>query len=189
MRHYLWQDATGAIKGISRNVEGFSVGCDPTDSGTSNQEALDLRDFFLNKAGLGITNVIAFDCVCSQGNDACTHDTEALQENYIATGTLTSKPALTIKLDNISTPSSSTPLDYAPGTSISFKLEAAVADSYQTTLLVEGAAITADSLVLTFTSGVSNAITLVAPAQGLVGYIGCEDMYIRQGVIAIRGWA
>jgi len=187
MRHYLWYDATGEIRGRSKNINGFSG--DPLDSGTSDPEALDIRDYMLNKLGFGIVDGIAYDCSCIIGTEDCEHDAEALVGNYVSGGNLTQKLSAVLKLDGAVTPSSQDPVDLTPGAVVSFTVEAAVPDSHTLTLLEEGVALSQTTPVLTFTGGVSNSVQLTIPPQGMSGKLGGADKLLGLFVINLRGWA
>jgi hypothetical protein len=186
MRHYLWHDNIGEIKGRSDGVGGFTG--DPMDSGTTDPQALSLRNYFMTT--IGLLGPIPYDCPCDPDDISCICSGPAFNDHYIDNGSLILKPSIVIKIDGNAV-SSGAMIEKAPGSFVNFRLEADAPDGHQVALRFEEAVLTtAQNPTLTFANGATESILLRAPAQGLIGRVGTVvDKQIGPVYVTICGWA
>lgn len=182
----MWHDNMGEIKGRSDGVGGFSG--DPMDPGTTDPQAIAIRNYFLTD--LGLLGPIPYDCPCDPNDVDCTCSGPALNDHYVDNGNLVAKATTTIKIDGNVVNSGDT-LERAPGSFLNLQLEATTPDGHQVALRFEEALLTNQSNpVLTFTDGASDSILLKTPAQGLVGIVGVyADRHVCPVYLIVRGWA
>jgi hypothetical protein len=121
---------------------------------------------------------------------ACYCSATQLNNYYVSGGVLVEKPAVQFIIDSApAVDMGEDPLDAAPGTTMTFQISAAVPDATEVTFTRDGAEIALTDPVFTFTSGLSNVVTLTHPAQGLQGAIyGCSKD-LKLTYIRLRGWA
>ena len=190
--HYFWYDNTGRIRGAAPGHWTTDWdGDDPTSPDCAEgTHARSVRDFMLGPDSAGdIVGGIEYTCPCDPLDDTCVHVNNALRDYYVSGGTLTLRPTLTILVDDVShPPRDATPIQKSPGSSITLRLQATVPDDTQITLSRQGAVISPDDPVLTFTSGETNTINLTAPGQGQIGAVFGEGLLIQPVVVRLLGW-
>lgn len=186
MRHYMWHDNAGEIKGRSDGVGGFTG--DPMDPNTTDPQAMDLRNHFMST--LGLLGPVQYDCLCDPSDLSCICSGPALNSYYVDNGNLVAKPPTTIVIDGNSV-SLGDLIEKPPGSWVNFRLEADIPDGHQIMLRFEEAVLTTQTdPILTFTDGVSDAILLKAPSQGMIGRVGIyADKYLLPTYVTICGWA
>ena len=186
-RSYISYDLDGRLASIVISDGPFPIDYDIESLDPQNPLAKEARNFHTEEIPT-LAGFYAFDCACPYApGQFCSCSSDAQKMKYYDNGDLINKPALTVKVDNVSTEAI---VNKPPGSWVNVKLEADVPDSTQVTFKLDGATLSIDELVFTFNNGSTNSILLKAPAQGLIGHIyGGMDRYLPPITISIRGWA
>ncbi|MGD9725487.1 MAG: hypothetical protein AB7L09_00360 [Nitrospira sp.] len=135
-----------------------------------------------------------FNCMCPSAAFMCSCAYEIMHSHYVAGSTVTAKPTLLVEVDGQAVKCghvfNNTFVDLTPGSTVNLVLRAAVPDGHSVAVSNSTshiALVTPTSL--TFTDGVSDALPIQVPDQGLFGIVGGHSNLIQRFAVAVRGWA
>jgi len=174
MKHFLWYDANGEIRGVKTRDGGFSAQYDPGNGANF----------------LGFVGWIPLDCPCSVDRRGCPCVFSEMNKNFVSDGALVAKLTTQLELDGNALDGRHVTLDKKPGESVRFRLLGALPDGYKLALKNgNGVQVLQAEVSLEFTAGASQAIALIAPTQGMTGRAyGINTKLTTPFSISLRGW-
>lgn len=193
MRHFLWYDETGSLRGVHRHSGGWPAGEDLRDGQSASSKVQSIRSRMAQESEF--SGFASFECMCPADHFMCPCAYGLLHDHYFDGTQIVPKPALLVEVDGQVVPTSpvftGNPLDKTPHATLSVVLKASVPDGHSVqvingkghTPLITG------PTHLTFSDGVSEALSIQVPDQGLFGIVGGESSLIRRFVVPVRGWA
>lgn len=194
MKHYLWHKSDGEIGGELTYQGGWPSGKDPSDSECTDPIAASNRAWALDQ--VGCTAIVEYSCACAGSLEFCSCAVDRCNDSVISEGSVTAKQAVTVCLggtdkdDAINGAESA--YDVTPASTITLKLKASVADDTEVVLknCASGEDLIDDDVTLTFTSGVTNEVTINTPAQGLKGGVyTLTTLLVPRTRCVLRGWS
>lgn len=194
MKHYLRFDATGKLVGEHKFTGGFPEGCDPSCPDTTDETALWIRGQYPDT-----DSYFEYVCPCPSNVRFCKCAQTRTADSYLAGGTvLTPKPVITLVVDSLSVDQNTldSPLVKVPGASITFQLAGAdVPDGTVVEIRRASGGLLPDLAAsfpfnLTFTTGVTEQVTLTAPLHGFTGGLWLAgDKYVNRQFLFVKAWA
>lgn len=188
MRHFFSVDAKGVILGASTYPGGYCDDHDLADPECTHPVAA--RHRRSAKSIPGFNRYVEYVCGCPDSEKHCQCPYLKQSEAYAEGSTLVDKALLAVLIDGVPTVNLfPDDIERAPGTAVTLQLQASVPDGHQVTLKPGGsAAVMRGEVVLTFTGGLTQEISLVTPALGTRGAVQGASKYVRQFGIQLRGW-
>lgn len=188
MLHFLHYNIDGNIIGTESCAGGYGPDCDPNDPSNESPHSAALRELRKDiKDGAGW---VSYECECLTSFCHCA--AMRSMDSYVVDGDLARKaiPTLWISGSQLQLTTYKNPASRAPGSSLAVTIKADVPDGHQLELKNgKTVHILENDTTLTFTNGQSQPVTLVAPAQGMIGSIVGKSKLVKQFGLNIRGWA
>ncbi len=193
MRSFIGLDADGNLisththKFAASGLGGWPEGFDLHNDGSTNPEVIAWRSRVKDKR---IVKWVLYDCHCPASKGSCQCPSKRrVDHRWDGTG-LVAKPATGALIDGAPYVEDSV-VSRAPGVGIELKLASAETPD-GTTVKVFGDPtihlLEADPVELTFTGGITGAVMLYAPAQGIVGRVGVYGPFTKPITVKVRGW-
>lgn len=193
MRHFIWYDSAGSLRGVHRHSGGWPIHEDLRDGQSASSKVRNIRNLMAREPEFA--GFAEFSCVCPPDVVMCLCAHRATYDHYFDGNAVVAKPQLLIELDGQEIPHTpsfdDTYTTLPPGGTAQLVLKAAVPDGHSVEVvnargrvdLIQG------TTHLTFMDGVSEAITIQVPDQGLSGIVGGQSNLIRRFAVAVLGWA
>lgn len=188
MLHFLHYNLDGNVIGTESCAGGYTTDCDPNDTNNESSHSVTLRD--LRKDVEDGAGWVGYDCECISSS-FCHCAAMRAMDSYVVDGNLTRKavPTLWVGGVQLHLTTYKNPASKPSGSSFAVTIKADVPDGYQLELKNgKTVHILESDTTLTFTNGQSQPVTLVAPAQGMIGSIVGKSKLIKQFSLNIRGW-
>ena len=193
MKHYFWYRTDGSIGGEMTFSGGFPATCDPSDPNTTEPTAVGLRA--KHTAEPEYAGIVGWDCGCPGGGFtfcACCND--KVQNSIIVDGVLTPMTTPDWMVDGVPAPGNdrSSAIDKTPSADVTLKLRSVgIPDGTEVDLRWgAGPEMHQDlPVLLTFTGGETQEITLRAPTQGMRAAVWVfERTLVPVTALHLRGW-
>lgn len=191
MRHLYRVNTDGELTGCLTCPGGFTDENDPSDENNSHPLAIANRnaakDNTRHETPYG--GLVRYECPCQPDTRTCQCPYTNLPNFYCVGTALVEKPTVTVVINGVETSGTFHSLDLPPGTKVTIAVKGDVPDGHMLRLRPVGqAAIAKSAMELVFTGGITQDAVLVAPAQGMKGYVVGQSKYARPLSIEIRGW-
>jgi hypothetical protein len=193
MRHFIWYDTNGSLRGVHRHSRGWPDGEDLRDTQATTQKVLKIQERMSREPGF--SGFAEYNCLCPSSVFMCTCAHQMLFDHYFDGERIVAKPELLIELGGEVVPTitlvGDNYTDLTPGSTVQLVLKAAVPDGHSVKVSnsPRGVPLLAEDTYLTFDDGVSESVEVLVPDQGLSGIVGGQTNLIRRFAVVVRGWA
>jgi len=183
-RLYWTFTTTGGYEGTSCDLESDNPQCPHAQFLLNNHN----KNMHANET---LDCIVVYECPCPPETGVCDCPSTKRLSSYCKDGILTDKPTVNILLDGVPTTFGDT-LSREPNSLFTIKLAAQdplAIDDGETAELASQILLEAGSATFTFTNGVSNEITLRAPAQGLTGHLSVTGKMVCHYRLFVKGFS
>lgn len=195
MRHWLWYKTSGKIGGEITYPGGFDTDWDFNDDQSAEEMVQQFRSEYTGKANFDA--FIAYDCPCDPSEVYCDHARQQVKTQRVVGSSLEALPVPEIKVDSTTTADGDV-VDKTPGATVTLDLDI-VSGSFSDGTVINATndprgpdLIQSPPGVLTYASGVTNQINVVAPAQGQTGRVVLTPANEEDAQVigfGVRGWS
>ena len=193
MKHFYGYTPDGKLWWTFVHTGGFPVGCDLDDPECTDPLVLHLlANYNVNQThNETLQGIVKYECACDPEVGICSCAPTKRLQAFSDNGTLTDKPDVTLIVDGVTVASDDTITKY-PGQLFTLKVQAdtpAEIPDDETADVFSAAMLETPQALLTFTNGISNELTLRAPAQGITGHLSVLGKLVKHHRIFIKGFA
>jgi len=195
MRHYFGYDINGHLKTIEMyGPSGWPLDQRMDDANCEHKGVTSLRASRVTTAP-NVVGWVLYDCPCSPNSSCrdCKCINTKFATSFVDAGTkaLVDKPLRTILVDNQPVDNEAV-ITRDPGATVVFKVSSPTMPDGEKALCIQRGSVDIaleDEWYLTFTNGMSEAKTLIAPAQGTRGVVHIGGGKVRPLAFFLRGFA
>ena len=196
MKHYYGYKTDGSLYWQLNHTGGYPDGCSIDDENCTHTLSVAIRAAVEKSAasqGITLGGIVEFSCPCTIEDcpeGICTCPTNKRNDAYYCTinNCLVDKPTTSVLVDGVVYVSGDS-IVKVPTVPFTVKVTGAGIPDGSTAILSQASLHPTGQHTLTFTEGVTNEVTLTAPAQGITGNIGISGVLVCPTYLSIKAFA